>query len=111
MMMEEVEWLMVAYSVSVQPLLVRYVAKNYKHTGEKILLVALLSILSGGVLYYLEYGRFEGVKDLLMVMKMIGKVVFFSFGAWTSIWKRVFPYKEDPLKDVVIKKNYKKLKE
>jgi len=90
------------YSAIIQPLLIRYIAKDEKRVWFKVLCVVLLSIVAGLLAYVLEYGQLEA--DYAKIGQTILTIFALSVSFWSTAWKHVFPYKEDPLANINIDK-------
>ena len=93
--MTNIEALVIFYSATIQPLLIRWIAQKEKKRWKKILCIVCLSIIAGSIAYIAEHGRPDFV-DIAKLGETMLTIFALSIASWSTAWKKVFPYKEDP---------------
>lgn len=99
--MSNIEAIVILYSVFVQPFLIRFIAKDSKSSGYRITCVVLLSIIAGILAYIVEYGR---IWDPAKIGEAVVTILALSVSTWSMAWKKILPYKDDPLSEIDIDK-------
>ena len=80
----------------IQPLLIQWVAGDI-HSALKWFVIITTSLLSGIILLMIQDGGLSLDSSLINLFWIVVKVLAFSLGSWGSLWKKIFPNKDNPL--------------